>query len=469
MTAFRRLSWNFAVDRAIEWARELRRPLLIFEPLRAGYPWACERFHRFVLDGMAEKARALARGKGVLYFPYVEPAAEHGKGLLAALAADASLVVTDDFPCFFLPRMIEAAASRISVRFEAVDSNGLLPLRATSAVFTTAYSFRRFLQKNLPPHLSLSPAPNPFRGLRLPPAVNLPAGISRRWPSATLLQLERQSFLGSLPVDHSICATGDSGGEAPARKLLSKFLSRRLARYTAFRNQPGGESTSGLSPALHFGHLSAHEAFHSLAARENWSDRKLSLHPDGSRSGWWGVSPPAEEFLDQLITWREIGFNFCVHDSGYDRFESLPSWARQTLEKHARDERAWTYSLEEFASASSHDPLWNAAQRQLLREGRIHNHLRMLWGKKIIEWSRSPREALDILIELNNRYALDGRDPNSYSGIFWCLGRYDRPWGPERPVFGTVRYMSSENTARKLKVRGYLERFGPGNTRDCKS
>jgi deoxyribodipyrimidine photo-lyase len=167
----------------------------------------------------------------------------------------------------------------------------------------------------------------------------------------------------------------------------------------------------------------------------------------------------AEAFLDQCITWRELGFHFCHYRRDHDRYESLPGWAQKTLARHAGDTREYLYSLEQFDAAATHDSLWNAAQNQLRREGRLHNYLRMLWGKKILEWSSEPREALEIMIELNNRYALDGRDPNSYSGIFWVLGRHDRAWGPERPVFGTVRYMSSKNTARKVPVKQYLEKY----------
>jgi deoxyribodipyrimidine photo-lyase len=150
------------------------------------------------------------------------------------------------------------------------------------------------------------------------------------------------------------------------------------------------------------------------------------------------------------------------HNERYDQYESLPDWAQATLAKHATDQREHIYTLDEFDAAATHDRLWNAAQLQLLREGRIHNYLRMLWGKKILEWSPSPQAALEVMIELNNRYALDGRDPNSYSGIFWVLGRYDRPWGPERSVFGTVRYMSSQSTRRKLHVEKYLDLYRSG-------
>jgi deoxyribodipyrimidine photo-lyase len=179
----------------------------------------------------------------------------------------------------------------------------------------------------------------------------------------------------------------------------------------------------------------------------------------GRREGWWGADANVEAFLDQLVTWREIGFNMCAHAADYDSYESLPEWAKKTLARHARDPRPALYSREQLERAGTHDRLWNAAQRQLLTEGIIHNYLRMLWGKKILEWSPTPMDALATMIELNNKYALDGRDPNSYSGIFWILGRYDRPWGPERPIFGTVRYMSSDNTAKKLKVRNYLEKY----------
>ena len=168
--------------------------------------------------------------------------------------------------------------------------------------------------------------------------------------------------------------------------------------------------------------------------------------------------------MDQLMTWREIGFNMCVQEANYDRYESLPAWAQKTLNDHAADTRPYVYSLEEFESARTHDTLWNAAQRQLVLEGRIHNYLRMLWGKKILHWSQTPREALDIMIQLNNKYALDGRDPNSYSGIFWVLGRYDRAWGPEREVFGKIRYMTSESTRSKFSVKGYLQRYSDGTS-----
>jgi deoxyribodipyrimidine photo-lyase len=164
-------------------------------------------------------------------------------------------------------------------------------------------------------------------------------------------------------------------------------------------------------------------------------------------------------FLDEAITWRDLGYHWHWHrrDDTASLARALPAWARQTLAKHAGDARAFTYAPEEWEAGATHDPLWNAAQRELVATGAIHNYLRMLWGKKVIEWSATPEEAYRTLVHLNNRYGLDGRDPNSWTGILWCFGLFDRPWAPERPVLGTVRYMSSENTARKFRLGPYLD------------
>jgi deoxyribodipyrimidine photo-lyase len=332
-------------------------------------------------------------------------------------------------------------------------------MRVTDRMFLTAHSFRRFLQSELRTHLDHFPLADPLAEVRLPGPVHAP--VLKRWPAATLKELAAPAaFAATLPVDPRAAPVGSfTAGPTAARRQLETFLDHGLEHYAADRNAPDGQATSGLSPYLHFGHISTHEIFSTLAARTKWSTRKLKRPATGSREGWWGADANAEAFLDQLVTWRELGFNMCAHDPDYDRYESLPEWARKTLARHADDPRPVLYSRKQLVNARTQDQLWNAAQRQLFTEGTIPNYLRMLWGKKILEWSATPEDALTTMIDLNNTYALDGRDPNSYSGIFWILGRYDRPWGPERPVFGTVRYMSSENTARKLKVRSYIERY----------
>lgn len=453
MTAARRTTHNFALQRAVAIARQVQRPLLVLEALRVAYPHASERLHRFVIDGMADNG-ARCEAAGIAYHPYVEPLPGAGRGLLAALAPRACAVVTDDFPAFFLPRMLGAAVPQVPCRFEAVDGNGLLPLDVPERAYPTAYAFRRFLQARLPAWIADAPDPDPLVGPALPRLGPLPAAFLERWPAAV-----PGLDLGRLPIDHAVAPTTLRGGEQAGRACLQRFVARGLARYDLDRDDPDLDASSGLSPYLHFGHIATHEVLASVAP--GWSAPPAGRRPDGTRAGWWGLPPAHEAFLDQVVTWRELGANNCRHRGDAESYDGLPPWARASLERHAADPRPHLYALDELDAARTHDLLWNAAQRQLVREGRIHTYLRMLWGKKILEWSPTPRDAFDRMVHLNDRYALDGRDPNSYSGIAWCLGRHDRPWGPERPIFGTIRYMTSENTARKLHVREYLRRHGP--------
>ncbi len=460
MIASRRARHNFALDRAIEHARALGKPLLVLEPLRVGYRFACDRFHRFVLQGMADNA-ARFEGTGILYHPYVEPTEGAGKGLFAALSARAAVVVTDDYPAFFLPRMVKAATAQSPVLLEIVDSIGLLPIRAADRTYTTAYSFRYFLQKNLREHLAHRPCPDPLKGLDIPPLAKLPGGIVERWPRASeALLAGEEGALAALPIDHAVPRSPIHGGAAAGEARLREFLKSGLPLYATERNDPDADAASGLSPYLHFGHVSVHEVFMALAKREGWRPEKISKVVNGQREGWWGASPEAEAFLDEIVTWRELGIVMCSLREDYMSYDSLPDWALKTLAKHEGDARPVLYTMAQLEGAKTHDPIWNAAQRQLVAEGRMHNYLRMLWGKKVLEWSKTPREAVERLIVLNDKYAIDGRDPNSYSGIFWVFGRYDRAWGPERPIYGTVRYMSSDNTAKKLKLKSYLARWG---------
>lgn len=456
MTSARRATFNFSLERAVEWASELRRPLVVLEALRMDYPWASARHHAFVLEGMRDNARAF-ESRPVTYYPYVEPRSGAGKGLLRALAARSCVVVTDEYPAFFLSHMLAAAARQVDVRLEAVDANGIIPLRATDRDYPTAHAFRRFVHRYVAEHGVDLPAGNAFDRSRLRPLDHLPHEITRRWaPYDTALATER--VMRGLAIDHSVAAAGVRGGSATAHHRLEAFLRRGLDAYERARNDPDADAGSGLSPYLHFGHIGTHEVVDLLMRTGVWRPDAVTVGARGSRAGWGGAKGAAS-LLDQLITWRELGFNMCVHRSDHDRFDSLPEWALTTLDEHADDPREHLYTLAQLDAADTHDDLWNAAQRQLRTTGTIHNYLRMLWGKKILEWTASPRIAVESMLQLNNRYALDGRDPNSYSGIFWVFGRYDRPWGPERPVFGKVRYMSSASARRKLRLDRYLEHY----------
>lgn len=457
MGAYRRTGWNFALDRAVDWARRLDRPMLIAETLRAGCRWASRRHHEYVLQGMVDNA-SLCREAGVGYYPFLAPDPPAEIEFVSELAKAAAVVIGDDYPIRESIDALTSVASKSAARMEAIDSNGLMPIRASKRLFTTARSFRQYLQRELPDQLPTMPLARPLRGVRFPQLAPLPGPIGRRWQAASQA-IRSGGAAAGLSINEQVDPVARRGGTLAARERLRRFIQRTLPRYAEERNQPEADATSGLSPDLHFGHLSVHEIFHAVAAAQDWSPGRLAERPTGTREEWWGMSATAEAFLDELITWRELGFNCCVEREDYDRYESLPDWARKTLAEHAADPRPNLYPLEELERAETHDTLWNAAQRQLVREGRIHNYLRMLWGKKILEWSASPEGALEAMIELNNKYALDGQDPNSYSGIFWVLGRYDRPWGPIRPIFGTVRYMSSANTMRKVPVKGYLRTY----------
>lgn len=458
MISARRLGWNHGLERAVGWARALDLPLLILEPLRAGYRWAAERHHRFCIQGMAEHAARL-EGSGVGYRAYVEPHPGDGKGLLAALGREAALVVTDDFPGFFLPRMVSAAGPQLDVRLEAVDSNGVLPLAWAPKDFKTAQSFRRFQQSVLPELLRRPPAPDPLADSGLPSFPGLPAEITERWPATPRAALgDPDRLVKEIPLDREVGPVAAHGGSKAGRTVLRTFVRHGLPDYARWQNHPDRERNSGLSPWIHWGHVSAWEVMMAVLDREEWSEADLRHRPTGKRSGWWGLSADAEAFLEQLLVWREMGYVTAWRDPRCETWDSLPEWSRHTLEAHAADPRPHAYGREALEEARTHDALWNAAQRELRERGVIHNYLRMLWGKKILEWTGSPQEALSLMLELNNRWGLDGRDPNSTSGIFWTLGRYDRGW-PERPIYGKVRSMSSERTRKKVEVTRYLERF----------
>ena len=302
-------------------------------------------------------------------------------------------------------------------------------------------------------------------------------------------------FVASLPVDPSVPPVAASGGSTAGRRVLADFVEHKLPRYVVSRNQPDhpeDNASSGLSWYLHYGHIGIQEVCEAVLGTE-WTTDQINTAARG-RDDFFSRDANVNGFLDEAITWRDVGYSWhyvksaeCGTRSGelpnkswQDDDESIPSfnfetfdfsplskdgtlsrllpeWAKETLGKHLRDRREHLYTPDQFEAAETHDELWNAAQRELVATGRIHNYLRMLWAKKVLEWSETPEEAYRVLEHLNNKYAVDGRDPNSYTGILWCFGMFDRPWPGDRPVLGSVRYMSSANTARKFKLKDYHE------------
>jgi deoxyribodipyrimidine photo-lyase len=236
--------------------------------------------------------------------------------------------------------------------------------------------------------------------------------------------------------------SGFRGGEKQALKVLQDFVSTRLRGYSRNRNHPEMNGTSSLSEYLHFGHIGPITVADAVG--------KSDAPPRADK----------QAFLDQLITWRELAVNFVRFNSMYDSFECAESWAHRTLAEHARDPRPVLYTFQQLENADTHDPLWNAAQRQMVNHGWMHNYLRMYWAKKILEWSRSPVDAYSTAVRLNDAYEMDGRDPNGYAGIAWALvGKFDRPWF-DRPIFGQIRYMSLQSTGKKFDSRRYIAQQG---------
>jgi deoxyribodipyrimidine photo-lyase len=423
----RRAEANHALAFAAELANRLDKPLLFYEGLTCSYPFASDRFHTFLLEGVPETARRL-KELGIGYVFYLRRRHSDPDDIFYRLAADAAAVVADDYPTFVARQYNASVPLKLDVAYYVVDSSCVVPMNRHPKREYAAATLRPKIRRALPECL------RPVGEIRL----------QRRWrhpppPFHTAVRdSEIPELVAACEIDHGVRpSTAFRGGRPAALERLEQFLQCHLRRYAELRNEPSAHATSRLSSYLHFGHISALE---------------IALAASGYARAH-GFS--AEAFLEELIVRRELAFNFVRHTEDYQSLEALPEWARATLRRHAADARSPVYTLEVFERAGTHDVLWNATQKELLLRGTIHGYYRMYWGKKIIEWSRSPEEALATMIYLHDRYALDGRDPNTYANILWCFGLHDRPFA-ERPVFGTVRYMSLEGMRRKTKVAAYV-------------
>ncbi len=415
----RRLRNNLALEYAIRSANELKLPVLVYESVRPDYPFANDRIHAFILEGVRQNA-ADASARGLRYHFFLPKTAQEARGVVRQLATQARRVVTDEFPTSIVAAQTARFVARSPVAVHRVDGNGILPMRAFAKEQYSARILRdraHALFRTLWPAVEEREPAKPFRG-----EVELPSFAGENPREAAR----------SCDIDHAIAPVPIVGGRDAALARLELFLREGLRGYATERNK-AIRHLSGLSPYLHFGHIGIHE----IAARVLESDA-----PDED----------VDSFLEESIIRRELSFNMCFHNPGYASLEALPAWAKASLDRHRGDRRKPLYSYEELERAGTHDEVWNLAQRQLLARGTIHGYLRMLWGKKIIEWSETPEEALQTMLRLHDVYAIDGRDPNTYAGVLWCFGKHDRPWVPERPIFGTIRWMSSEQTAKKVRL-----------------
>lgn len=426
MQMFKRASHNYALNFAIQMANQRRLPLVVYEGLKFYYPWASDRIHTFILDGVAEK-RAEFSERGIRYIFYLQRNERDPRNTVAKLAREAALLVTDDYPCFIIPEHNERIA-QLKLPVYAVDANGMVPLSALPKEEYAAYTIRPKINRLLPdlprtivtPHVDMQ---KPTLDVECPETIVSAGNIA--------------DLVSECDIDHTVKPSNlYHGGAAAGRKRLTHFVRNILPHYDKTHNDPSVDGVSRLSPYLHFGFLSIQEI---VAAVEKAKAPKAAK----------------DAFLEEAIVRRELSFNFTRHNLHYDSLKSLPVWALKTMRDHADDPRPELLDAERIEAADTYDELWNAAQRELLSTGHMHNYVRMLWGKRVIEWQRSYEMAFELLVHLNNKYALDGRDPNSYAGILWCFGKHDRPWF-EREIFGTIRYMTSRSMAKKFNARRYM-------------
>jgi deoxyribodipyrimidine photo-lyase len=424
MQASQRAQCNHALEYAVRRADELRKPVLVCFGLTGRYPGANARHYGFMLEGLRETATALAeRGIGF--------AMRSGdpEGVAVEAARRACLLVMDAGYLRHQREWRRRAAERVGFAAVQVESDLVVPVETASPKEEyMAASFRprqrRALERFMVPLRERAPKVR-WRG-------GLPEGLD-------LADVEK--LLARLKVDRSVAPVAERrGGTAEAMRRLREFLARGLARFAEERNDPNADAVSRMSPYLHFGQISPLTI--ALAVRE---------------AGGAG----AEAYLEELLVRRELSANFVWYNGAYDRYEGLPEWCRKSLAARAGDPRPYLYSGEQLDRAETHDPYWNAAQREMVRTGAMHGYMRMYWGKKILEWTRTPEEAFGIALRLNDRYELDGRDPNGHAGVAWCFGKHDRPW-TGRPVFGNVRYMNDAGLRRKFDAAAYARRFGAG-------
>lgn len=440
MQMYKRTRSNVALDEAARRARELGLPLVVYEGLNPDYPGANRRIHRFVLECARDTARELAR-RGVPYVFGLRRSADGRRRPAVELVRGSALTVVDDYPAFVLPgvtrRAVELTAG-VGTPVLAVDDNGVVPLDEMGKRHYAARTIRPRIHERLPAYLHRADTLDLGAVAGAPP---LPVGRGEAEELAEAADADLASLVAACDVDRDVPPSRRfPGGREAGLERLRRFVEERLADYGERSSDPGAGVESGLSPYLHFGCLSAREVALEVLAADA---------PDAS----------VDAFLEQLVVRRELAFNFCRFTPLEDHasLEVLPDWARNTLAEHADDERERVYAREKLERAATHDEVWNAAQRELRATGKIHNYMRMLWGKKILTWTESYKDALQLMLEMHDRWALDGRDPATYANVLWCFGLHDRAFG-ERPVFGKLRPMTSESTRRKHDVEGYLRR-----------
>ncbi|MGD9380946.1 MAG: deoxyribodipyrimidine photo-lyase [Candidatus Thorarchaeota archaeon] len=420
MQASQRTSYNHALEYAILMANRYELPVVAYFGLTADYPEATERSYLFLVEGLVDVEADLQKRNIAFALRLEDPSTG-----VRELAKECALMIVDRG----YQRLQREWRSKVSESVDCpviqVESNVVVPIETASPKEEySAGTFRPKYQRVL--DAFLEPLPKNESALSFKGSIS---SIDIRNP---------RNVLDEIQIDRSVRPVNWlHGGSKEARRRLVKFITDKLDRFGDLRNDPSEDYLSCMSPYLHFGQISPLEI-------------ALEVLDTGSAG--------AESFLEELLVRRELSMNFVYYNEDYDTIRCLPNWAMTTLEAHSTDLREHVYSVAEFESAETHDPYWNAAQIEMTRTGKMHGYMRMYWGKKILEWSSSPELAYTIALHLNNKYELDGRDPNGYAGVAWCFGKHDRAWG-ERPIYGKIRYMSSKGLERKFAIDRYMKKM----------
>ena len=422
MQASQRAECNHALEYAIRAANARREPIVAFFVLTDRYPEANLRSYTFMVEGLHGTQAALERRGIELVVLRGSP-----QELVVEVANDASVLVTDCGYTRIQKHWREIVAAQVRCQVIQVESDVVVPVEAASGKEEyAARTIRPKIAKLLPRYMVPLEEGRPIRDS---------LGLLQGAPD---LQ-DVHGILAGLHLSREVLPSARfQGGTAEARRLLDDFIANKLTRYEQLRGDPSLDWVSHMSPYLHFGQISP-----------------IQIALEVKRAGKAG----GEAYLEELVVRRELSINFVNYSPSHGTFDCLPDWARATLERHQGDRRETLYSTEELERALTHDPYWNAAQRQMVTTGKMHNTMRMYWGKKILEWSATPRGAYHAVLYLNNKYELDGRDPSSFAGVAWCFGKHDRPW-KERPIFGTVRYMNAAGLERKYEMEPYVREYG---------
>lgn len=418
MQASQRAHYNHALEYALTRANKLKKPLIVYFGLTDKYPEAYQRHYFFMLEGLKEVQESLNEIKVQLVVLCESP--EIGA---VEMAQDASLMVTDRG---YLNKQIkwrEYVAENVKCPLIQIESDVVVPVEdASSKEEYSAATIRKKIKSKIGKFL-----------VPVEHQISIEGSLDMNFNSISIQ--DENKTLSQLKIDRSVKEVEYfHGGTSQAFKHLKIFLKNKLDKFADLRNDPTKDYASHMSPYLHFGQISPLYVALMVSSID---------------------SPGKDAYLEELIVRRELSMNFAFYNPNYHDFQGLPNWAKKTLKEHAEDERDYLYSIDELEGAETHDLYWNAAQQEMVHRGKMHGHMRMYWGKKILEWVSNPEKAYKVAIYLNNKYELDGRDANGYAGVAWCFGKHDRPW-KERKIFGKVRYMNANGLRRKFKINRYV-------------